>query len=368
MKGRVLVAGFATRHVAQSAHRAGYTVYAVDHFCDQDLAWCTEDRLPFDELADLPEKIAELAARHPVDALVVASGAEAIGTTIPLCGTPPAKVERFLDKLEIQQFFEGLDVPVPPLAGDGRYPVMVKPRRGAGGWRNAVARTEEELRRWEEAWPDVPYVAQRLVDGIPSSVSCVADGRRARAIAVNRQILRGEGECAHGFAGSITPFSHPLAGEMIACAERIAAASGCVGSVGIDFMAGEKPWAIEINPRFQATLDTVEMATGENVFAMHVDACRGVLPAARPAARRVGVRRILFAERDMRLDADLSALAPHVADIPWPGTEFEEGHAVVSVFGCAETEAAALLDLERNAAAARRLIGESTAPGDRKGN
>lgn len=358
MTGRVLVAGFATRHVAQSARRAGYAVYAVDHFCDQDLGWYTEDCLSFQELAELPEKIVELASRHPVDALVVASGAEAVGTTIPLCGTPPAKVERFLDKLEIQRFFEGLDVPVPPLAGGEEFPVMVKPRRGAGGWRNAVAKTAEELRRWGEAWPDVPYIAQHLVDGIPSSVSCVADGRRARAVAVNRQILRGDGESAHGFAGSVTPFSHPLAGEMIAAAERIAAASGCVGSVGIDFVAGAKPWAIEINPRFQATLDTVEMAIERSVFAMHMDACRGVIPAAVPAARRVAVRRILFAERDMRLDVDLSALAPRIADIPWPGTEFEEGHAVVSVFGCGETETAAYADLERNTAAVRRLIGE----------
>jgi predicted ATP-grasp superfamily ATP-dependent carboligase len=357
VKGRVLVAGFATRHVAQSARRAGYAVYAVDHFCDQDLAWCTEDRLTFGELDELPDTIAELAARHPVDALVVTSGAEAIGTTIPLCGTPPAKVERFLDKLEIQRFFEGLEVPVPPLAGSDRFPAMVKPRRGAGGWRNAVVKTAEDLRRWEEAWPDVPYIAQHLVDGIPSSVSCVADGRRARAVAVNRQILRGEGESAHGFAGSVTPFAHPLAAEMVAVAERIAAASGCVGSVGVDFMAGEKPWAIEINPRFQATVDTVEMATGENVFALHMDACRGVIPEARPQARQIAVRRILFAERDMRLDADLSVLAPRIADIPWPGTEFEEGHAVVRVFGCGRTEAAAFESLEQNTAAVRRLIG-----------
>ncbi|WP_292517778.1 ATP-grasp domain-containing protein [Methanoculleus sp.] len=356
MTGRVLVAGFATRHVAQSAHRAGYTVYAVDHFCDRDLAWYTEDCLSFDDLAELPDRITELAARHPVDALVVTSGAETIGTTIPLCGTPPRKVERFLDKLEIQRFFEGLEVPVPPLAASDQFPVMVKPRRGAGGWRNAVVKTGEELRRWEETWPDVPYIAQRLVDGIPSSVSCVTDGRRARAIAVNRQILRGEGESAHGFAGSVTPFAHPLAEEMVAAAERIAAASGCVGSVGIDFMAGEKPWAIEINPRFQATVDTVEMATGESVFGMHMDACRGVIPAVRPAARQVAVRRILFAERDMRLDNDLSALAPRIADIPWPGNEFEEGHAVVSVYGVGETETAAYADLERNTGAVRRLI------------
>ncbi len=356
MRNRVLVAGFATRHVAQSARRAGYTVYAVDNFCDQDLAWCTEDCITYEESTEIPEKIAEMAARHPVDALVVTSGAEAIGTTIPLYGTPPRKVERFLDKLEIQRFFEGLDVPVPPLAEAGHYPAMVKPRLGSGGWRNAIVRDEVELRRWEEAWPDVPYIAQHLVGGIPSSVSCIADGRRARAIAVNRQILRGEGGREHGFAGSVTPFAHPLAGEMMACAERICAASGCVGSVGVDFMAGEESWAIEINPRFQATLDTVEMAIGKSVFAMHMDACRGLLPATRPAARRIAIRRILFAEQDMRLSVDLAPLAPRIADIPWPGTEFEEGNALVSVYGCGETEALAWADLERNVRAVRREI------------
>lgn len=352
----MLIAGFSTRHVAQSARRAGYTVYAVDSFCDQDLAWCTEDCLTYEESDEIPDMIAEMVARHPIDALVVTSRAEAIDAVIPLYATPPRRAERFLDKLKVQRFFEGLDVPVPPLAEEGQYPVMVKPRQGSGGWRNAVVRTEEELRRWKEEWPDVPYITQTLVDGIPSSVSCIADGQRARAIAVNRQILRGSGKRAYGFAGSVTPFSHPLAGEMIACAERIAAASGCVGSIGIDFMAGEKPWAIELNPRFQATLDTVERATGENVFAMHMDACRGVLPPAMPAARRVAVRRILFAERDMRLRVDLASLAPRIADIPWPGTEFEEGNAVVSVYGSGETEMAACADLERNIRLVRKAI------------
>jgi predicted ATP-grasp superfamily ATP-dependent carboligase len=354
---RVLVAGFATRHVAQSAFRAGYEVYAIDHFCDQDLRWYTKKCLAFEELDELPNRVAGACRDHRIDMLVVTSGAEAIGSTFPLYGTAPEKVARFLDKMEIQHFFEDLQVPVPPLAPEGAYPAMLKPRRGAGGWRNAVVRSDEERRAWEEAFPDEPAVAQQIVEGMPASVSCIADGTRAVAIATNEQILRGQGASAHGFAGSITPVDHPLTGRMIETAEKIAAASGCIGSVGIDFMLGSVPWAIEINPRFQATLDTVEAAIGMSVFQLHVDACRGILPEKRPVQRRVAVRRILFAERDMTVRADLAPLAPAVADIPWPGTKIEEGHAVVSVYGKGATRNEAIQTLDTETTRVRRLLG-----------
>src|SRR5208283_3210602 len=92
VKGRVLVAGFATRHVAQSAHRAGYEVCAVDHFCDQDLAWCTSYREKFEDLADLPDAIDRIAGRHSFDLFVATSGAEDLPVPIPLCGTPGDRI------------------------------------------------------------------------------------------------------------------------------------------------------------------------------------------------------------------------------------------------------------------------------------
>ena len=76
MKGRVLVAGFTTRHVAQSAALAGYEVCAVDHFCDQDLTWYTRDRIRFEDLADLPDAIAQMGKRYSFDFAIATSGAE----------------------------------------------------------------------------------------------------------------------------------------------------------------------------------------------------------------------------------------------------------------------------------------------------
>ncbi len=347
MKGRVLVAGFATRHVAQSAHRAGYEVCAVDHFCDQDLVWCTKDREKFDELDELPDAMHRIARRHKFDLFVPTSGAEDLPIPIRLCGTPRDRIARFLDKLETQHFFESCAVPVPRLLAHGKYPAMIKPRRGAGGWRNTIVHDEREMTAWQALYPGVPFILQEPVAGIPASVCCITDGTRAQAIAANEQILRGSGESAFGFCGSVTPFEHPLCPQVMEAAEKVAAASGCRGTIGIDFVAGDdSSWAIEVNPRFQGTVDTVEMACGCNLFDLHVNACRGMLPDPVPRPRQVAARSILFADRDVTVSADLSPLKNFIADIPWPGTHFEAAQALVSVYGWGPTreDACALLD------------------------
>ncbi|TAJ44723.1 ATP-grasp domain-containing protein [Methanofollis fontis] len=357
MKGRVLVAGFATRHVVCSAVRAGYEVYAIDHFCDQDLCAAATAHSSFEELADLPELIAGICADHSIDWFVGTSGAEMLTVPVRRAGTTPKISARFLDKEHIQEFFEENGIPAPCRAC-GTYPAMLKPRHGAGGWRNRLVHSAADVTAWEEEWPEVPSILQEVIDGVPASVSCIADGHRAVAIAVNDQILRGgDGNRAFGFSGSITPSDHPAAEAMMAIAEQAVALSGCVGSVGVDFMVGEDGVrAIEINPRFQGTLDTVEAATGLNLFDLHIEACTGILPERRPAAQRACARAILFADRDLTVERDLMAYADCCADIPWPGTSIEEGSAVVSVYGRGADRAAACSELDRNITRLRQYI------------
>jgi len=357
VKGRVLIAGFTTRHVAQSAYRAGYEVCAVDHFCDQDLSWCTHDREKFEDLEDLPAAIDRISSRHRFDFFVPTSGAETFPPPIPLLGTPAGSVGRFLDKLAIQHFFESLGVPVPRLMPDGEYPAMVKPRTGAGGWRNAIIGSDAGMAGWKNLYDDVPHIRQEVIGGIPASICCVADGSHAVAIAANEQILRGSGASAFGFSGSVTPFVHPQSRGMLDCAERIAAASGCLGTIGIDFVVSdERAVAIEVNPRFQGTVDTVETAFGCNLFDLHAGACLGHLPASRPEPREVAARSILFADRDMAVTADLGVLKAFVSDIPWPGTFFEKDQAIVSVYGRGPTRDTALALLDKHISTVRQYM------------
>jgi hypothetical protein len=348
LRQRVLVAGYATRHVAQSAHQAGYSVCAVDHFGDLDLAWYTDDQILFDDLTDLPGAIEEMVQCWHFDGMVVTSGAELLREGPPRWGSCPEKVARFMDKVLTAEFFESIGVRCPKIFWGSNFPAMAKPRSGAGGWRNAVVKSEEELATWISAGDGAPFLLQELVTGSPASVCCLATEGYARAVAVNHQVLRGQSPSPYGFAGSITPCQHPHAAAMTTIAQRIAAESGCTGTVGIDFVLGEEACAIELNPRFQATLDTVEMATGVNLFSLHCAACSGILPVKMPVPQRVAVRKILFADRQIEISSDISDLSPAVADIPAPGTTIEEGHAIVSVYGWGRTRADACQRLNKH--------------------
>jgi len=358
MKGRVLIAGFATRHVAQSAFHAGYEVCTVDHFCDQDLAWYTKDREKFTDLADLPDAIGRICRRRTFDYFIPTSGAELLPAPVPLMGTPHQAMVKLLDKLDTQHFFESIGVPVPRVLPEGQYPAMVKPRAGAGGWRNAVIHDEAEMTAWRTLYEDVPHIRQEMVPGIAASVCCVTTGSRAMAVTANEQVLRGgSGESAFGFSGSITPSGHPYCNEMVSLAERIAAASGCLGTIGVDFVIGDNgPVAIEVNPRFQGTVDTVEMACGCSLFDLHMEACRGNLPRTPPETWQVAARKILFADRDMTVTADLTKVKEFVADIPWPGTFFEEEQALVSVYGWGPDRGHALAMLDKHISTVRQYM------------
>lgn len=355
----ILVVGFSTRHVAQSAARAGLEVIAVDHFCDLDLRECARHCIRFEELDEIPELVRQCIARFEIDAIIATSGAEDLQDLgIPLLGSSPEITARFLDKRATQQFFEEQGFPVPSEVRRGAFPAMLKPCRGSGGWRNALVHTEDDIRRWEEEFPDEPYLLQEVAPGIPASVCCVVWGEEARVIASNLQILRGTEEARYGFCGSMTPFIHPMEEAMRMMGEQIAVASGCQGIIGIDFLVSDtRLYPIEINPRFVATLDTIERATGCNLVRIHLDAFQGVLPDPIPAPKTVSIRQILFAPRDMSISVDLQIPGLAIADIPVPPAQFETGHAVISVYGEGPDEPSARAALDKTIKAVSQYIG-----------
>jgi predicted ATP-grasp superfamily ATP-dependent carboligase len=180
------------------------------------------------------------------------------------------------------------------------YPLVVKPRRGAGGRGVYVARSARELHRalreirllqthnaaflaGGEAAEEL--VIQRFVRGTPASVSLLASGRDAMVLAMNEQ--RFTVTTGLSYRGGRTPFEHQLTVDAMAAAIRTCAAfPGLRGYVGVDLvLSDEGPVVIEVNPRLTTAYLGVRAVIDENVARLAIEACRGTLPP-QPITRR----------------------------------------------------------------------------------
>ncbi|HYA60673.1 MAG TPA: ATP-grasp domain-containing protein [Candidatus Acidoferrum sp.] len=366
---KILVIGFNARHVVCSAKRAGYNVTTISHFSDCDLVKCGNRTLVIHQeftgfLQDLDYKVVRDAIKGiEYDSAVLASGFEAL--EIPgILGNDP-KVANFINnKKATHDKLESLGYRVPKhfeLEDNIKYPVIVKPQTGAGGFKNALVRDSNQLDDvvssfHENEWHD--FIIEEYIKGLDASSSILSTGRLAITIAVNEQLLglRNLGPTKRfSFCGSVTPLKTIFTGEIEAVSESIAIDFGLIGSNGIDFIIGpDGPVVIEVNPRFQGTLDTVEAALGINVFDAHVKACSNEL-IQRPKYRRFATRVIYFAERDLEISKRISQA--FYMDIPCKGTHIQRGKPVISAMGCGKSRDIAFNAAMRRIEAARKIYG-----------
>ncbi len=204
MKMRILVIGINIRHIACSASRAGHEVFAVDCYEDLDLERCAKEtaRLPR-ERAD--EFLSEYIEKFHPEAVVLGPGLEEAHVKgVPVLNNTTEKAFRISDKLWQVRWLEENGFPfieTKTSSEDLSFPVMVKPRRGAGGVGCRRVKTSYEL-DWEEG-----LIAQEIISGRPASVSVIGNGSGARALAVNEQLIGESWTGARGFryCGNITP-------------------------------------------------------------------------------------------------------------------------------------------------------------------
>jgi predicted ATP-grasp superfamily ATP-dependent carboligase len=354
---KVLVAGFNVRHIACSASRAGHQVFAADCYCDLDLERCAIGFAMLSRERPLADLSACMERLRP-QALILGPGleeAEAEGGQlkgIRVLNNPRELVSQVSDKLWLARWLEEEGYPFIRTSDSpegASFPAVVKPRKGAGGMNCRLAKDATEL-GWSEG-----MIVQDFVAGRPASVSVIGDGQRARAVVANEQLI-GEawtGAEAFRYCGNITPLE-PATQGLEEMAEEIVSQLGLVGSNGVDFLlTAGGPVVVEVNPRFQGSLDTVEMTTGLNVFQAHVDAFRGLLPD-RPVAKSSAGRAIIYAQKD--LVATEMAIDEWTADVTRPGNRIKQGEPVLSLLAQGTNRKNVLTLLERRATMLARQL------------
>jgi predicted ATP-grasp superfamily ATP-dependent carboligase len=367
---RLLVAGVSTRAAAESAARAGFTVTALDAFADLD-------QHPGVRAVSLPREFgvrftspaaARAAKRIECDAVAYLSSFEnhpraiaALAAGRELLGNPPAVVARVRDPRLVARALRrhALATPRVRFAATSQGWWLVKPLASGGG---------RGVRPWRGGarLPRGSYL-QQFVEGTPGSVVFVAAAGRSVPMGVTRQIVGDAAFGATGFqyCGNILASARDgqfQDGErLLRRASRVAAAVaeefGLVGVNGVDFVAREGvPHAIEVNPRWSASMELVERAHEFQVFGAHADACRhGVLPDVNMLERQRGIeatgKAIVFARCDVTIGETRAWIAAGIRDVPHPGERIEAGRPVCTVLADGPDAASCYRELVRRAAA-----------------
>jgi hypothetical protein len=379
-----LVIGVDATALATSAKKAGYNVFAVDYFGDQDLKKVCKNNLSIItqqagkscgqlETDFSPDELLTLAKRllknHRIDVALLASGLEdspqvltELNKLIPITGNQPKTIKKVRDKPEFFKKLKELNVQHPETAltrsikegnqaaKDIGYPVLVKPLTSLGGSGIRKAKDKDEL---EKVFPQIPssssgVLIQEFLSGTNTSMSFLSSKEATLVLTLNEQLLGvqnvGQKE-PFGYCGNIVPLSANNT-LMEACndiAQKVAAHFKLLGSNGIDMVISKDgiPYVVEINPRFQGTQECVEKVLGINLVNAHIKACiKGVIPSFRKRkATNYCVRLILYAyQRSMA--PNLSDLE-EVRDIPLTGVLVEESEPLCSIVTEGKTRSSA---------------------------
>jgi predicted ATP-grasp superfamily ATP-dependent carboligase len=240
---------------------------------------------------------------------------------------------------------------------------LVKPLAGAGG---------RGIREWdgrgEKTWRRGVYL-QEYVEGESCAALYVGDGRSARLLGVTRQLVGEAWLHAKRFqyCGSIGPL--PPAPAFAALGEVLGGGLGLRGHFGVDCVLRDGvPLPVEVNPRYTASAEVLELTTGRPLLADHRAVFEPDAPAppGRAAAAVVG-KAILYAPRDLLFPADgpwRETLrrpgdlwqVPRFADLPAAGTPVAAGRPVLTFFAEAKSVDVCREELYRGAASLTSLL------------
>jgi predicted ATP-grasp superfamily ATP-dependent carboligase len=369
----LLAIGLDVASLVTSIRRAGHNAYAIDYFGDIDVQQLCKESFSIVTQNDRescgrietdfsPEKLIPLfqkmIKRHRIDGVLLTSGLEdtpdvlsLINEQVPFLGNIPHAIQKVRQKESFFQTLKYLRIPHPETeiitdlqdakktAKDIGYPIIVKPEHGFGGVGvRKISDPKQLTSLFKTSYPlSQRFVIQEFIPGQAASASVISTGEKVVTLTVNEQLLGmsslGQRE-EFGYCGNIVPLasSNELREQCCAVAEQVISTYELVGSNGVDFVISDQglPNVIEVNPRFQGTLECVEQILGINIVQTHLDACiMGVVPDITLIPEMYCTRLILYAlQRSI-----IPNLQIHqgIRDIPFPGVIVEDGEPLCSV-------------------------------------
>ncbi len=377
----ILIVGFNSRPIVSSAKELNYKTYVVDYFGDQDLLEISDHlfsilkqeagtelkrklyRPIFEYLLLLSETMAE---EHSIEFILIGSGLDdyphlwkRLGKIAPVLGNSPDTIEKVRDRIYLYDQARKIGIFTPQTAlckninelidftEDIGYPIVIRSPKGAGGVNTYLVYSKEELDDKLNKIRGLGFenvLVQEYIPGIDASCSIIGNGESITIFGINRQLIgmrklgmRGR----FGYCGNITPLK--ISKKVFKRIEDVSIALGdhfgLIGSTGFDFViCNGEPFLMEVNPRFQGSLECIELVTNQNLVEQHINACLGH-PIKKPVTKGYAVKMIVFSKK--------RAILPNlklegVFDVPFPHIIVNVGDPVCTVQVWNESRLAAI--------------------------
>lgn len=349
----LIIVGASARAAAFSAHGAGYTPYWLDQFGDQDL----RQRFRGHRISDYPEQAIELIGQAP-DAPFIFTGAlenhpgvlEQLCRQRTLLGNPRQVYARVRDPYVLYEAFQRNGVPCPEIRMVGRErtgtdlnpsPYPGRGGRDAGGGEDWLLKPLRSggglgIGHYKGQPVDERHYLQECLRGDSFSAVFVGSQGHCRLLGVTRQLV-GRAEFHAGefsYCGSIGPLQLNDAdneqwrhiGKVLTDEFKLK------GLFGVDAIkCRDSIYPVEVNPRYPASVEVLELALGCQAIKLHHDACRNRLSGSeeRQPDHLFG-KAILFSPVDFTFTGCVQDSFT-TADIPAPGTKIKQGQPILTV-------------------------------------
>lgn len=344
---RLLILGASARAACFSARRSSYSPYWIDQYGDHDLTesfpgqCVSPDKYPagiLDLISNSPDVpfLYTGAMENHVKVLEQLEGLRTLlGNTADLC-----RLVR--DPWSIRQCFLRAGIAHPQISKTGTETLMTendwlfKPFRSAGGL--GITHYSETTGSGNNT-----HYLQEYIQGESRAGVFLGDGRTACLLGVTRQLTGEAFLNAEEFAycGSVGPLlldknedeqwkniGHALVSDF-----------GIKGLFGVDAISRNGSiYPLEVNPRYTASVEVLELACQIPVIAMHCDACNEIMPATELTKEQTMTgKAYLFAHRNLISPENVQELyqrsgdKPLTADIPQANTLISQGHPLMTV-------------------------------------
>src|SRR5262249_3493498 len=302
------IVGASARAAASSARRAGFDPWCADLFADSDLRAMVPDAVRCPP-GQYPAGLAELFANAPMAAWIYTGGLENHPNLIakmaairPLWGNGREALRLSRDPFAVQAILRDAGLPSLQVRSDlstlsARCRWLRKPRKGSAG--QGIAFADPRTRGRSKT-----HFYQQYVEGTPMSAVFVRARGTVTLLGVTEQLIGIDWLNAPPFryCGNIGPadLMESMRSELLQVGRALADGCGLLGLFGVDFISQDGcPWVVEVNPRYPASVEVLEMATGMAALSFHHQAFDPAVPpgpVTRSTCAYVG-KAILYAPR-----------------------------------------------------------------------